>query len=144
VLRRGLLALIVLATAACGASTTDTSATTTTVSEFQAPAITGHVTLGPTCPVSGGGYSGGYDQGSCDDKPLAGAVILARNDAGREIARATSGADGFYGVHLAAGHYTLEPQPVAGVLGQAQPVDVDLATGTMKTVDFVYDTGIRN
>jgi hypothetical protein len=146
VLRCGLLA-VVLGAAACGGSTTYTSATTTTVSEFQAPAVTGHVTQGPPCPVSGGDYGGGYgggDQGSCDDKPLAAAVIVARTEAGREVARAMSGADGFYGIHLAAGHYTLEPQPVPGVLGQAEPVDIDLGAGNMKTVDFVYDTGIRN
>jgi hypothetical protein len=85
---------------------------------------------------------------SCTDRPVKGAVIVATGANGDEVARATSEADGSYDLPLPAGHYTLVPQPVDGILGTAPAVTVDVpeATGPPEPVrvDIVYDTGIRN
>jgi hypothetical protein len=104
--------------------------------------VVGTVTAGPACPVAR------PDDPSCTDQPVDGAVIVATGANGDEVARATTKADGTYTLPLPAGHYTLVPQPVTGILGTASAVTVDVpeAKGPPEPVrvDIVYDTGIRN
>ena len=52
-------------------------------------------------------------------------------------------ADGLFELPLAAGRYTLTPQPMEGLLGTPAPVMVEIAAGTVTVLSVVYDTGIR-
>jgi hypothetical protein len=45
-------------------------------------------------------------------------------------------------VTLPSGSYTVEPQPVEGLMGTPAPVAVSVG-GDFVTVDLAYDTGIR-
>jgi hypothetical protein len=100
--------------------------------------VSGHVTAGPTCPVERN-----PPDPKCRERPVVGAVIVARDAAGAEVSRATSTADGSYVLALAPGSYTLTPGDVPGLMGTAQPAQVYVVAGKGATVDFSYDTGIR-
>jgi carboxypeptidase family protein len=109
----------------------------------QAPAadqaITGIVTAGPVCPV----VSDPPDP-SCEDRPVAGAEIVVRNESGDEVARARTGADGTFSVSVGPGRYELVPQPVEGLMGTAAPVEVTIEEGVPgERIEISYDTGIR-
>lgn len=132
---------LVLALVACtpsGAQSPITSAVPTVPAG--AIAVTGRVHAGPTCPVEKV-----PTDPACADRPVAGAVIVVRNGAGAEVARATSAADGTFSLALTAGDYVLVPQPVTGYMGTAQPrpfhVQGDGAAAA--PLDVAYDTGIR-
>lgn len=100
--------------------------------------VTGDVHAGPKCPVSQPGDP------ACADLPVSGAVLIVTSAAGGEVARVTSAADGTFRLTLAPGDYILVPQPVAGLLGTAQPVPFHVAEGSAPPVlDVSYDTGIR-
>lgn len=101
--------------------------------------VTGRALAGPTCPV----VQDPPDP-SCADRPVAGAVIVVRDARGREVARVTTAADGLFTLELPGGTYTLEPQPVEGLMGTAAPVEVTVEPGEAPVlVDLPYDTGIR-
>ena len=98
--------------------------------------IQGTALAGPTCAVVQVGDA------SCDDRPVAGATVIFLNAAGAEVARVTTGLDGRYAATLPPGDYTVEPQPVDGLLGTAAAVSMTVDDG-FQTVDLGYDTGIR-
>jgi hypothetical protein len=98
--------------------------------------IQGVVSAGPTCPVVTA------NDPNCNDRPVAGATILILDASGREVARLVTDAAGRYAATLPAGPYTVEPQPVEGLLGTAEPVAATVRDGFV-TVDLAYDTGIR-
>lgn len=98
--------------------------------------ITGRALAGPTCPVVTEGDP------ACNDRPLADVTVLVLDSRGSEIARLLTDADGRYAVTLPAGPYTVEPQPVTGMMGTPEPIPVTVADGFV-TVDLGYDTGIR-
>jgi len=98
--------------------------------------IQGHVTAGPTCPVAR------PNDPACADRPIAGATIVILTAAGNEAGRTTTDASGYYGITLPAGPYTIEPQPVEGMVHGSPPVSVVVGEG-VTTVDIPYDTGIR-
>lgn len=72
-------------------------------------------------------------------------MLVVTTDAGSEIARTTSDADGAFGLTLPPGTYRLTPQPVAGLMGTAGPIDfvVGSAATTLDLPPISYDTGIR-
>jgi hypothetical protein len=71
-------------------------------------------------------------------------VIVVLDDAGVEVARATTGADGTFTLGLAPGSYRLVPQPVEGLMGTATAQQVGVAAGErMAELTLAYDTGIR-
>jgi len=74
---------------------------------------------------------------------VAGAVLLVRDGGSKEVARVTADASGLFRLSLPAGDYTLEPQPVEGLMGTAQPMPFTVADGTVTWLDVAYDTGIR-
>ena len=104
------------------------------------PSVKGTVTAGPVCPVERN-----PPDPSCAPRPVAGAVIVATNAAGEEVGRATTAADGTYALFVRqTGTITLTPQPVTGLMGTPQPVQVTLnEPGIVKQLDLSYDTGIR-
>ena len=101
--------------------------------------VAGFVTAGPTCPV----VTDPPDP-SCVDRPVQGAVLVVTTLAGVEVDRTTSDAEGRFALSLAPGVYRLEPQPVAGLMGTAAPVEFTVEPGA-PALDLVigYDTGIR-
>jgi hypothetical protein len=73
-------------------------------------------------------------------------VIVVRGAYGAEIARATTAADGTFLVGVpGGGSWTVEPQPVEGLMGTAPAVVVQVpdAPSSWATADVAYDTGIR-
>lgn len=104
-----------------------------------APGVSGLVTAGPTCPV----VTDPPDP-SCADRPVEGAVLVVTTLAGVEVTRTTSDADGRFTFSLAPGAYRLEPQPVEGLMGTADPMEFTVELG-VPALDLLvgYDTGIR-
>jgi len=104
------------------------------------PGVAGTVLAGPVCPVEKN-----PPDPACADRPVAGAAVIVRDASGKEVARATTGADGTYAIGLAPGAYTVEAQPVAGLMGTPAPVAVTVPAGATDAVavDLSYDTGIR-
>ncbi len=98
--------------------------------------IQGTVLAGPTCPVVT------QNDPACDDRPVPGITVLVLDAGGSEIARLVTDSAGHYVVTLPSGIYSIEPQPVKGILRNATPVAVTVSQGFV-TVDLQYDTGIR-
>ena len=101
--------------------------------------VTGIVRAGPTCPVVRD-----PPDPACEDRPVAGAEIVAVDAEGQEVARGSSDAEGGFSLALPAGEYQLVPQPVPGLLGTASPMMIVVVEGDpLEPVAIVYDTGIR-
>lgn len=98
--------------------------------------VRGIVVAEPTCPVEGPGID-------CKDRPVEVAQILLRTIQQDLIAKVTTDKDGAFSAMLPAGQYTLEPQPVEGLLVTPKPQTVDLEEGESFEITFVYDTGLR-
>jgi hypothetical protein len=134
------LAALVL-TATLGACTSGAAVRTTTEGSTAATTtVAGVTTAGPVCPVAR------PDDPACAPRPVAGAILVVTEPDGTEVARATSGADGRFGLHLPAGSYILVPQAVVGLMGTADPIPFSVrADGASPPVPLQveYDTGIR-
>ena len=98
--------------------------------------VEGHAMAGPTCPVAR------PNDPACADRPVVGATLVFLTAEGVEAARTTTDADGFYAVPLPPGRYTIEPQPVEGMMHGSPPIPVVVADGVVN-VDIPFDTGIR-
>ena len=99
----------------------------------------GRATAGPVCPV----ISDPPDP-DCEDRPVSGAVIIARDDSGTEVERTTTDSDGTFVLRLPAGTYWLEGAPFTGLLGTPPGVSVTIEAGSEpEPVELSYDTGIR-
>jgi len=99
--------------------------------------IGGQVTAGPVCPVVRPGQSG------CDEKPVAGAVLVVQDAGGKEVARFTTDASGLFRIALPAGSYTVVAQPVEGVMRTPAPQPAKVVAGRLEIIAVGYDTGIR-
>jgi len=94
---------------------------------------------GPTCPV----VSDPPDP-ACADRPVEGASIAVLDEGGSEVARLVTDAAGEASAELPPGRYRLEPQPVDGLMGTAEGVELAVADGVDPApVTIAYDTGIR-
>ena len=102
--------------------------------------VAGFVLAGPVCPVERV-----PPDPACAPRAVAGAVLVVRDAAGGEVARTTSSQDGSYRIDLPPGTYTLQPQPVAGLLGRPASIPFAVPAGGSEAVrlDVTYDTGIR-
>jgi hypothetical protein len=98
--------------------------------------ISGTAVAGPTCPVERPGDP------ACAPRPVAGATILIQDGAGADVATTVTDAAGRFRVALPPGVYTVVGQPVAGLMGNPLPLDVEVAESEV-TVELSYDTGIR-
>jgi hypothetical protein len=103
----------------------------------QVTGVAGRVVAGPTCPVES------PDDPACNPRPVAGAVLVVKGAGGTEVARFTTDATGLFRIGLQPGVYTLEPQPVEGLMGTASPVEFTVVDGSETFLDLGYDTGIR-
>ena len=101
--------------------------------------VRGTAVSGPSCPV----VTEPPDP-ACEDRPVAGAEIVIVDVAGEVVASATTAADGTFSVVVPAGEYRLVPQPVEGLMGTAEPVEIVVAAGLeVGPLEISYDTGIR-
>ncbi|OGO58216.1 MAG: hypothetical protein A2V85_14745 [Chloroflexi bacterium RBG_16_72_14] len=103
----------------------------------QVTGVAGRVVAGPTCPVENPADP------TCNPRPVAGAVLVVTGAGGAEVARVTTDATGLFRIGLQPGDYTLEPQPVEGLVGTASPVTFTVTDGNETLLDVGYDTGIR-
>jgi hypothetical protein len=99
--------------------------------------ISGTVTAGPTCPVQQPGDP------NCKPRPVAGASIIVRDATGSVVASAQSDAAGLFTVGLPPGSYTVESQPLAGLMSAPSPISVTVIANAQTRADLQYDTGIR-
>jgi hypothetical protein len=99
--------------------------------------VEGQALSGPSCPVQTVGDP------SCDDRALAGAIVLITDVNGNEVARIATGPDGRFRVPLPSGPYRVVAQPAKGLMGTPGPIDIVVGEGQYATVNLSYDTGIR-
>jgi hypothetical protein len=127
-------AALMLVVAACMGPPGSSATGTTTQS------VTGRATAGPVCPVERN-----PPDPACAARPVAGAVLVIEDGAsGREVTRVTTDQDGRFSIAVALGSYRLVPQPIAGLMGGARPVDFRVEAGqSTPPLDVSYDTGIR-
>ena len=95
-------------------------------------------TAGPTCPVERV-----PPDPACDPRPVPDATILVVDKQGKTVATVATGAEGTVLVAVPAGDYVLQPQPVNGMMGGAQAVNVTVVDGAATPAVISYDTGIR-
>ena len=100
--------------------------------------IGGAATAGPVCPVEKI-----PPDPACAPRPVAGAVVIIRDASGAEVARTTTVADGTFFADVAPGGYTVEAQPVTGLMGTPGPQSVTVTDGVSSEIQLDYDTGIR-
>ena len=92
------------------------------------------MTAGPTCPVE-------RPDRVCPPSPVI-APVVARTDAGKEVARSDSEPDrGHYRLVLPAGSYRVTAE--TGGRPRCPEVSVTVRSGRFTTADIVCDTGIR-
>jgi hypothetical protein len=92
---------------------------------------------GPVCPVETN-----PPDPECAPRPVVGAVVLAISGSGDQV-EVTTGPDGRFSFDLAAGRYRIVAQPVEGLMGTPEPVEVEAASGSVDVGVLIYDTGIR-
>jgi hypothetical protein len=95
--------------------------------------ITGHIVLGPTCPVAG--------PPNCADKPYKTDVIVKTEDGSQEVTRFSSNSAGYFHVPLPPGSYRLESASQGWPF--FKPVSVSVEPNKFTTVTLMFDTGIR-
>jgi hypothetical protein len=104
-----------------------------------ATGVRGTVTAGPTCPVERD-----PPDPACAPRLVGGAVLVFTDANGAGVARTTSAADGTFAVELAPGAYRVTAEPVDGLMGTPDPMDVVVEAGQpMTELQVSYDTGIR-
>ncbi len=102
-----------------------------------ATGVTGSALAGPVCPVERPNDS------ACSPRAVEGAVLIVRGVGDTEIARVTTDGSGQFRIDLQPGSYTLEPQPVDGLMGIAAPMPFTVTSGAETHLAVAYDTGIR-
>jgi len=103
-----------------------------------ATGIFGTAAAGPVCPVEQV-----PPDPNCLPRPVPGAIVIIRDAAGQEVARATTDVNGLFFVALAPGSYVVEGQPVAGLMGTPQAVQATVNEAGETVIVLGYDTGIR-
>jgi hypothetical protein len=99
--------------------------------------VTVIVSAGPVCPV----VTEPPDP-ACADRPVDGAELVVIGQSGRKVATERTNSAGRTSLALAAGTYTIRPQPVPGLMGT--PADIPLVVDRSTPALIIsYDTGIR-
>lgn len=125
-MRNGLLAVLVLVVAGCGAYHFPGGPAPSTGT------VSGHVVAVPCTPVEQPGKP-------CAGPPLAGLQIVFSN--GREAHAAGSDPNGYYSIELAAETWKVTMKPYRQVI--SGPPTVTVVAGSTITADYVVDSGIR-
>jgi hypothetical protein len=100
--------------------------------------ITGHILLGPTCPVAR------PDDPNCADKPYKTELLVMSEDGSREVTRFRSNSQGYFRVALAPGAYRLESASQGSYSWPFfRPAAVSVEANKFTTVTLMFDTGIR-
>ena len=94
------------------------------------------VRAGPACPVLRD-----PPQPGCEDRPVEGATVLVLDTQRRLVAEIITDSEGKATVGLKPGGYIVTPQPVDGLLGTPDPVELNLLGHRL--IVLTYDTGIR-
>lgn len=132
---RALAAMLAIAAqlSACG---TRGSATAPLGSPSSQPdsGISGHVLLGPTCPVQRGGRT-------CT-RPYRASITIRSEATGRLVARAKSSTNGRFSVPLSSGTYVLLPRP-GRPYPRSSPQTSTVNPHRYTSVVVTYDSGIR-
>lgn len=102
--------------------------------------VTGTITSGPVCPIEQS-----PPDPKCAPRPVAGAVVIAKDATGDEVGRTTSLADGSYRLPMGrTGRFVITALPVNGLARPPAPVSVSFADlFEWQQLDLEYDTGIR-
>jgi hypothetical protein len=102
--------------------------------------VSGIITAGPVCPVE----QSPADP-KCAPRPVAGAVVIAKDALGDELGRTTSLADGSYSLPVGmAETVVISALPVAGLARPPAPVSLTFVDQRQwQQLNFEYDTGIR-
>jgi hypothetical protein len=95
-------------------------------------------TAGPVCPVETN-----PPDPACAPRPVAGAEIRVADAQGHPMGMVVTDATGVAFVGLAPGSYTMQPQPVDGLVGTAPEVTAEVQDRVATPVVISYDTGIR-
>jgi hypothetical protein len=103
----------------------------------QVVGIAGLASAGPVCPVEQPGDP------SCAPRAVAFATIVVKDASGAEVTRATTDEAGFFRVSLVPGAYTVEAQPMEGLMGTPASIAATVVDGQEAWVGIAYDTGIR-
>jgi hypothetical protein len=74
---------------------------------------------------------------------VTGARIEARDPDGAVVATAVTSDDGRFILSLPSGSYTVVGQPVEGLMGVPDPVEIIVETEAIELGTLLYDTGIR-
>lgn len=96
--------------------------------------LEGQVLIGPVCPVM-------QANTPCPDQPFQ-AHLIVLDVQGQPALRFQTAADGRFAVSLAAGTYTLRPEPPDG-LARAPEQVVTVTAGQTTRVTVTYDSGLR-
>ncbi len=102
--------------------------------------LTGMITAGPVCPVEQS-----PPDPKCAPRPVAGAVVIAKDATGDELGRTTSLADGSYTLPIGTkGTVEILALPVPGLLRPPATVAVSFVDQReWQRLNLEYDTGIR-
>ncbi len=96
--------------------------------------LAGQIWIRPPCPAAQAG-------GACPDQ-LGQASLTVLDAQGRPVAQLDSGPDGRFAAALAAGTYTLRPEPLP-TQAQAPEQTVTLLAGQVTHVNVTYASGLR-
>jgi hypothetical protein len=122
------LILAVAALTIAGCTSTRPQATTV---------VSGHVTAGPVCPVQTD-----PPDPACAARDVAGARVVATADGSR--VEAVTGVEGRFALDLAPGDWIVSFEPVEGLLGVPDSVDITVKRSSPSDLgEITYDTGIR-
>lgn len=99
--------------------------------------IIGSAHAGPVCPVVRN-----PPDPACAPRPVAGARIVVHGADGSEVASVRTDDTGAFSMELPPGRYTVEAEPVDGLMGRPAPQTIEVTDGPT-TIDLEYDTGIR-
>lgn len=99
--------------------------------------VSGHVTLGPVCPVERM-----PPDPACAPRPYQVSLAIKRAD-GTDVTTVKADASGAYQAALSPGSYSVGPAPGGPMLPRGETKSFVVKAGEMTYVDLSYDSGIR-
>ena len=103
--------------------------------ENRSSGVTGIVLAGPQCPVE-------RADSPCPDRPVADAVVVARDAQGNIVGTDESDSDGRFAMDLPPGSYRLQVEGIRGIQS-SKPLTARVTPNRYTDVTLTVDTGIR-